>query len=158
MICLAFALWLGALHSPSSKGNNPMSQQANESILTQAKPMCFVASQKYDEAKKFYGETLGLKFLHDDQYGLMFAIQADLTLRIQKLKEFKPQPFTVFGWQVDDIQSSVASLSKRGVTFEKFGFPNQDTHGIVTFENGDKVAWFKDPDGNTLSIAQLVGK
>ncbi len=126
-----------------------------QSILTEAKSMGFVASVQPEQAKKFYGETLGLKFLNEDQYGTMYSVSKSLTLRVQKVKELKPQPFTIFGWQVDDIEIAVNSLVERGVKFEVFGFPGQDKRGICTFKNGAKVAWFKDPDGNTLSIAQI---
>ena len=129
----------------------------NNTVLTNAKVMCFVATAKPDEAKSFYSETLGLKFLDADMFSLIFAVNQTLTLRVQIVPELKPQQFTVFGWQVDDIDATVTSLSERGVKFEVFGFPSQDARGICTFENGDKVAWFKDPDGNTLSIAQSVG-
>ena len=130
----------------------------SDTVLTDAKTMCFIASANPDVAKKFYSETLGLEFLVDDEYGMMFSVHKTLLLRIQKFRDLKPQPFTVFGWQVDDISEAVRNLTTRGVKFEKFGFPSQDDHGICTFENGDKVAWFKDPDGNTLSIAQIAGR
>jgi catechol 2,3-dioxygenase-like lactoylglutathione lyase family enzyme len=128
----------------------------NESVLTHAGVMGFVATTKPDEAKAFYGETLGLAFLGEEEYSLQFAVYRTMTLRVQKVVGLTPQPFTVFGWQVDDIGDAVTRLSEQGVTFEVFGFPTQDSLGICTFESGDKVAWFKDPDGNILSIAQIA--
>ena len=126
-----------------------------KNVLTDTKVMCFVASAKPDEAKTFYSETLGLTFLEDNGFSLVFAVGSSQTLRIQKVPEFVPQSYTVFGWEVEDIEATVTSLSERGVTFEFVGFPGQDERGIFHFPNGDQVAWFKDPDGNTLSIAQL---
>lgn len=128
----------------------------SNTILPDARLMGFVASAKPEEAKQFYGEMLGLSFISEDQFALAFAVSQNQMLRIQKMPQFQPQPFTVFGWQVDDISVAVTELAARGVKFEQYGFPFQDVRGIATFENGDQVAWFKDPDGNTLSIAQIV--
>ena len=64
--------------------------------------------------------------------------------------------FTILGWQVTDIEKMAAELQAKGVQFERFGFFEQDQLGIWTAPAGDKVAWFKDPDGNTLSISQHV--
>jgi hypothetical protein len=80
---------------------------------------------------------------------------------VQKVQELTPQGFTAFGWQIEAMieamEEVVQELSAKGVTFEQYGFPFQDERGICTFPNGDKVAWFKDPDGNTLSLAQILG-
>lgn len=127
----------------------------HNTILTDAKIMGFVPSEKPAEAKKFYTETLGLKLLSDDPFGSMYSVHGTLTLRIQKVRELQPQPFTTFGWQIDDIEAAVTSLAARGVKFEVYGFPSQDARGICTFDGGARVAWFKDPDGNTLSITQF---
>jgi hypothetical protein len=62
--------------------------------------------------------------------------------------------YTVLGWEVSDIEKAVSALVEKGITFEKYGFPGQDERGIWSTSNGDKVAWFKDPDGNTLSLGQ----
>ena len=128
----------------------------NPSVLTNAPIMGFVASAKPEEAKKFYAETLGLELLAEHDFSLIFAVHNTLTLRVQKVPESSPQRPTVFGWQVENIEEAVASLAERGVTFEIIGFPSQDARGICTFPEGDKVAWFKDPDGNTLSLAQVT--
>jgi hypothetical protein len=77
-------------------------------------------------------------------------------VRVAKTPEFKPAQFTILGWQVADIVKTVADLEKRGVHFERFGFFEQDELGIWTAPTGDKVAWFKDPDGNILSVSQHV--
>ena len=129
-----------------------------DTVLSNARLMGFVASAQHEAAKNFYGETLGLTFLSEDQFALTFSVSGKQVLRIQKMREWQPPPFTVFGWQVDDIGEAVANLAAHGVKFEQFGFPSQDARGINMFENGDKVAWFKDPDGNTLSLAQLVSQ
>ena len=128
----------------------------SDTLLTHATVMCFIASAKPDEAKKFYHDTLGLELLMDNEYSLVFSVNDTLTLRVQRVSELEPQQFAVFGWQVASIDEAVTNLSERGVEFEAYGFPSQDVRGICTFENGDKIAWFKDPDGNILSVAQIT--
>jgi len=130
----------------------------SKTTLSEAATMSFVTTTKPEEAKKFYVETLGLTFLSEDEYGLMFSVGRRSMLRIQKMEGFKPQQSTVFGWVVDNISNALEELSGRGIKFENFAFPSQDSRGVCTFENGDQVAWFKDLDGNTLSIAQIVIK
>jgi len=75
-------------------------------------------------------------------------------LRIAKVKEFTPAPFTVLGWEVEHIEEAAAELHKNGVTFERFPGLTQDALGIWSAPGGAKVAWFKDPDGNILSLSQ----
>jgi predicted enzyme related to lactoylglutathione lyase len=76
-------------------------------------------------------------------------------VRIQKVKEFSPQPFTALGWNVTDIETAVAELTSHGVKMVKTEFVQQDPSGIWTTPDGSRVAWFLDPDGNTLSLAQM---
>lgn len=111
----------------------------------------FVATTNPESAKKFYGGTLGLKLLSDDQFALVFDVNGT-TLRVQKVKDISPHPYTSLGWHVSEIESAVRYLEQRGVRFERFDGFGQDELGIVTFPNGNKVAWFKDPDGNILSL------
>ncbi len=125
-------------------------------LLTNAPIMAFLASAKPDEAKLFYSETLGLKFLEDNGFSLIFAVGNGLELRIQKVDAFAPLTSTVFGWQVDNIEQFVTGLASKGVQFEQIGLPTQDKFGINTFNDEVKVAWFKDPDGNTLSLTQAI--
>jgi hypothetical protein len=75
-------------------------------------------------------------------------------LRIGKVPDFTPAPYTVLGWEVANIEEIVAWLQKRGVAFEKYPFVQDKELGIWTAPTGDKVAWFKDPDGNVLSVSQ----
>jgi hypothetical protein len=76
-------------------------------------------------------------------------------LRIQKVGAFSPHPFTALGWEVTDIASTVKQLRDRGVSFETFSGMNQDALGVWRSPSGAGVAWFKDPDGNTLSLTEL---
>ncbi|MGA3349675.1 MAG: VOC family protein, partial [Candidatus Sulfotelmatobacter sp.] len=77
-------------------------------------------------------------------------------VRISEAPQFKPAQFTILGWEVTDIQNIVVEMQKKGIHFERYGFIEQDELGIWTAPTGDKVTWFKDPDGNVLSVSQHV--
>ncbi len=104
-------------------------------------------------ALTFYRDTLGLTFARDDGFALVFDMHG-VMLRIAKAPEFAPAKHTVLGWEVDDILVAHEGLLSKGVTFEHYPNMGQDERRICTFPNGDRVAWFKDPDGNLLSISQ----
>ncbi len=108
-----------------------------------------------DKARGFYEGVLGLKFIKDDGYALVFRANG-IMVRAAKMKEFTPAQFTILGWEVSAIEDAVRALAGRGVHFEIFGFFKQDELGIWTAPTGDKVAWFKDADGNVLSVSQHV--
>jgi catechol 2,3-dioxygenase-like lactoylglutathione lyase family enzyme len=122
-------------------------------MLEFSKIAAFVATSDPEKARKFYGDTLGLTFVSDDPYALVFDANGT-TLRIQKVGEVSPMPYTTLGWHVSDIEKSVSELTDKGVAFEHYEGFGQDANGIMTFPNGAKVAWFKDPDGNLLSLDQ----
>ena len=123
-------------------------------MLARQKLMAFVATSDGERARAFYEGTLGLTVISDDAFAL--AVDANGTmLRIQKVGQFQPHPFTTLGWEVGDIDGVVASMAERGVTFERFPGVAQDERGIWSAPGGARVAWFKDPDGNTLSITQF---
>ncbi|MFZ1135834.1 MAG: VOC family protein [Candidatus Korobacteraceae bacterium] len=104
-------------------------------------------------AKAFYSEKLGLRFVSEDPFALVFDADGNM-LRLTKMKEFMPQRFSILGWEVADIEAAVRQLTAAGVTFERYGFFKQDELGIWTAPDGTKVAWFLDPDGNNLGISQ----
>lgn len=113
----------------------------------------FLMTQNPEAAIPFYRDKLSLKFLRDDGFALVFDMNS-VMLRIAKTRSFTPAPSTVLGWEASDIGAAVKRLEKQGVTFERYPNMGQDEQGVCTFPNGDKVAWFKDPDGNVLSISQ----
>lgn len=113
----------------------------------------FLLTKHPDEALRFYRDTLGLNFLRDDGFALVFET-GGVMLRIGKVQDFSPAQHTVLGWESDDLESQVRSLEAKGVTFEHYPSMHQDGNGIQKFPNGDRVAWFKDPDGNVLSVSQ----
>ena len=118
-----------------------------------AKLVGFAITTQPERATQFYRDSLGFKFLKDDGFALVFDAHGTM-LRISKLKKFKPAEYTVLGWQVDNIESTVRALSGRGIAFERYPGMPQDENAICTFPGEAKVAWFKDPDGNVLSVSQ----
>jgi catechol 2,3-dioxygenase-like lactoylglutathione lyase family enzyme len=123
-------------------------------MLNTKKIVAFVPTTDYDRARAFFEGTLGLRFVSLDHFALVLDANG-IMLRVTKA-QFVPNPFTILGWQVDDIDADVRDLTARGVQFERYGFLEQDALGVWTAPSGDKVAWFKDPDGNTLSLSQHV--
>ena len=118
--------------------------------------VAFVPTKDSEKARAFYEGLLGLRFVRDDGFALVLEANG-IMIRVTKAPpDFKPAQFTILGWQVSDIESAVRDLQKKGVHFEIFGFFKQDDLGIWTSPTGDKVAWFKDPDGNVLSVSQHV--
>jgi catechol 2,3-dioxygenase-like lactoylglutathione lyase family enzyme len=117
--------------------------------------VAFVPIKDSAKARAFYEGVLGLRFVKDDGFALVLEANG-IMVRAAKMKEFTPAQFTILGWQVSDINQVVRELAARGVHFEIFGFFKQDELGIWTAPTGDKVAWFKDPDGNILSVSQHV--
>ena len=117
--------------------------------------VAFVPIKDSGKARAFYEGVLGLRFVKDDGFALVLEANG-IMVRAAKMKEFAPAQFTILGWQVSDIEQVVRGLAAKGVHFEIFGFFKQDELGIWTAPTGDKVAWFKDPDGNILSVSQHV--
>ena len=124
-------------------------------MLGSFKLIGFVPNTDFARAKAFYVDVLGLRFIKDDGFALVLDANGNM-VRVLKVADLKPAQFTALGWEVSHIESVVASLEKKGVQFERYGFFEQDKLGIWTAPKGDKVAWFKDPDGNTLSVSQHV--
>ena len=123
-------------------------------MLNSALLMAFVATKEPARAKAFYKDTLGLQLISDEQYAIVFESNG-IMLRVQKAQEFSPAPYTVLGWKVHDIHAEIEALVQHGVTFERYPGLIQDLSGIHTFPDGTMGAWFKDPDGNLLSLTQF---
>jgi catechol 2,3-dioxygenase-like lactoylglutathione lyase family enzyme len=124
-------------------------------MLAAGKLIGFVPTTDSNRSRKFYEDKLGFKFVSDDQFALVMQAGESM-IRIVKGAKFTPAQYTVMGWEVTDIEATVKWLTGRGVTFEKYPFVQDQKLGIWTTPNGDKVAWFKDPDGNVLSLSQHV--
>jgi hypothetical protein len=123
--------------------------------LQNAEVMSFVATTQSDKARVFYCDLLGLAFEEDGPFALVVK-GPNATLRIQKVKAFTPLPFTALGWKVPDIEQSVRALTGKGIQFERFEGVPQDDLGIWTSPSKAKICWFKDPDGNILSLTQFA--
>jgi len=113
----------------------------------------FLLTADPTNALRFYRDTLGLTFVREDEFALVFDMYG-VTLRIATAPQFTPAQHTVLGWEVDDIVIAQDELLQKGVRFERYPNLGQDDRGICMFPSGHKVAWFKDPDGNVLSISQ----
>ena len=124
-------------------------------MLNNSNMVALIATSKPNEAKHFYGETLGLHLLTDGPFAIVFDVNG-MMLRMQKVEGHRPQPYAVLGWDVADIHASVSALSGKGVTFERYEGLNQDESGVWQSPSGAQIAWFKDPDGNTLSLTQFA--
>jgi catechol 2,3-dioxygenase-like lactoylglutathione lyase family enzyme len=123
--------------------------------LLGAKMLGMIPARDLGRVRAFYEVVLGLRFIRQDTYGVMMDFNGS-PIRIQKVAEFTPEPFTILAWLVPDLATAMKALAARGVTFERFPYLLQDPNGIWTNTNGDRVAWFKDPEGNTLSVAQTA--
>jgi catechol 2,3-dioxygenase-like lactoylglutathione lyase family enzyme len=123
-------------------------------MLSTGKLTAFLATAQPARAKQFYRDTLGLRLVSDDEFAVVFDC-AGVQLRIQKVETVRPHPFTALGWQVPTIRTSVSDLVTQGVVFERYGFMEQDELGVWQAPSGARVAWFKDPDGNLLSLTEM---
>jgi catechol 2,3-dioxygenase-like lactoylglutathione lyase family enzyme len=117
--------------------------------------IAFVTTTRPDEARAFFSEVLGLRLVSDGPFALVYDANGTM-LRVSKSRELHPAPHTVLGWRVDDVAASVRALAGRGVEFQRYDALVQDELGIWTGPDCTaRVAWFKDPDGNTLSLTQF---
>ena len=116
--------------------------------------MAFAAIRDGARAREFYEKVLGLSVISEDNFAVVIDANGTM-LRLQKVESFTANVFTVLGWEVSDIRAAVSGLQKRGVTFQKYPWMDQDELGIWAAPSGAQVAWFKDPDGNTLSLTQF---
>jgi catechol 2,3-dioxygenase-like lactoylglutathione lyase family enzyme len=124
-------------------------------MLSQQKLTAFVAITDYDKSRAFYEGILGLKFLSQDNFAMVME-SSGTKIRMAKLPNLQPAQFTVLGWEVSNIEKIVGDLQSRGVQFDRYPFMPQEGPPIWTAPGGDKVAWFKDPSGNVLSLAEHV--
>ncbi|WP_396224220.1 VOC family protein [Gemmatimonas sp.] len=123
-------------------------------MLSASSPIAFIATAAPERARAFYADTLGLPLVSEDDFSLVFALHG-IALRIQKVPELQPQAFTALGWQVADAAATVAALRSRGVQFERYPFLPQDADDIWEAPGGARIAWFRDPDGNLLSLTEV---
>ena len=127
-----------------------------KAAMLKSRPViAFVATRLPRRAKAFYGNTLGLKLVSEDVFALVFDAGGTM-LRIATVPEHEPAGYTVLGWLVRDIERSVHDLRSKGVSFNVYDGMGQDEHDIWSAPSGARVAWFTDPDGNTLSLTGIA--
>lgn len=122
-------------------------------MLDSSPPIAFLATARPEQARVFYADILGLRLSSEDEFSIVFDLHG-VPLRMQKVRELQPHPFTALGWNVTDVAVTVAALRARGVAFERYPFLQQDADGIWEAPGGARIAWFRDPDGNLLSLTQ----
>ena len=123
-------------------------------MLNDAKVIAFLPTTDFAKARAFYEGILALRLVSEDPFAMVFDANGTM-LRITTVQNFKAQQFTILGWEVPDIDAAVVGLAQRGVHFEQYGMPGQDQRGIWNSPSGARIAWFKDPDGNVLSLTQF---
>jgi catechol 2,3-dioxygenase-like lactoylglutathione lyase family enzyme len=123
-------------------------------VLESRPIIAFVATTNPSRAKAFYAKTLGLRLVGEDGFALAFDAGGTM-LRVAIVQTLQPAPYTVLGWIVPDIGGAVRDLLARGVAFQRYEWMTQDDLGIWSSPSGARVAWFADPDGNTLSLTQI---
>jgi len=121
-------------------------------MLNASPLMAFVATAKPEAALAFYGTVLGLPLLEDTPFALVFDAHGT-RLRVQKMQQVVVAPYTVLGWRVPDIRAAVQALAAKGVEFRRYPGIDQDELGIWMAPGDTQVAWFRDPDGHTLSLS-----
>jgi catechol 2,3-dioxygenase-like lactoylglutathione lyase family enzyme len=129
---------------------------ASESILGGSQIIAFAPTTNPAKARAFYEGVLGLRLVADQA---PFALEFDVNgvmLRVTTVHEVQPQPFTILGWRVDDIEATIDRLVAAGVAFERYpGMNDSDPRGIWKAPSAARIAWFKDPDGNVLSLTEF---
>ena len=119
--------------------------------LSDADLVAFVATTDTARARAFYEGVLGLPVLDDDGFACVVDAHGT-TVRITAVPERAAAAYTVLGWRVGDLDTTIDDLVARGVTFLRFDGMEQDERGAWTAPGGERIAWFGDPDGNTLSL------
>ena len=122
--------------------------------LKTAKTTIFLATSNAEAARNFYESQLGLALAADDPYALVYQL-GGTELRLSKVPAHTPLPFTVLDWQVPSIEDAHGALAAKGVDFTIFEGMGQDERGIwASPDGGARILWFKDPDGNVLSVSE----
>jgi catechol 2,3-dioxygenase-like lactoylglutathione lyase family enzyme len=124
-------------------------------MLESSDVVAFVAAANLPRARAFYERKLGLPVVEQNDFACVFDANGTM-LRVTAVPEVSRAGYTVLGWRVTDIEATVRGLTAKGVVFNRYDGMNQDENGIWTTPGGEQVAWFADPDGNTLSITQFL--
>jgi predicted enzyme related to lactoylglutathione lyase len=123
-------------------------------VLTDNSIIAFVPAVDLARAKTFYGGLLGMTLVSEDRFALGFNGGGTM-LRVAHVPNVVATAHTVLGWQVDDIQTSMVRLKAAGIRFERYPGFDQTEDGVWTAPSGARIAWFKDIEGNLLSLTQF---
>jgi len=116
--------------------------------------IAFVATTAPRRARAFYADKLGLRLVGEDAFALEFDA-GDTMLRVATVRELRPAGYTVLGWLVPNIRRAIGRLRRRGIAMRRYPGMEQDEYGIWASPSGARIAWFADPDGNTLSLTEM---
>lgn len=141
-----------ATRRPRARTAAPTSRRAHG--LNASEIVAFVATADSARAREFYGSVMGLRLVADEPFALVFDANG-VMLRVQKVEAVSPVAYTTVGWKVADIATTIRGLIAKGVVFERYSGLSHDDLGVWTSPRGARVAWFKDPDGNVLSLTQF---
>jgi catechol 2,3-dioxygenase-like lactoylglutathione lyase family enzyme len=122
-------------------------------LLGEREPIAFVTISDPARAIAFYRDLLGLELVADDPFALVFEL-GPITLRVAKADSVDPAPHTVLGWRVPNIDAELGRLVAAGVEPVRYPHLGQDDRGVWSSPSGASIAWFRDPDGNLLSLTQ----
>src|ERR1700729_2836502 len=122
-------------------------------MLGDADLVAFVPTRDLTVARQFYEQVLGLRVVDDSEFAVVYDANGT-RLRVARVDQVTIAPYTVLGWRVDNIAARLAMFRRAGVTPKRYDGMQQDEDGIWTAPSGTRVAWFSDPDGNTLSLEQ----
>ena len=124
-------------------------------MLGSSELVAFAATADLRRAREFYEQVLGLTVTQDTDFACVFDARGTM-LRVTAVEQVARPGYTVLGWRVADIEATARELAARGVRFTRYDGMDQDENGVWTTPGGDQVAWFSDPDGNTLSLTQFA--
>jgi catechol 2,3-dioxygenase-like lactoylglutathione lyase family enzyme len=126
-------------------------------MLASASAIAFLPSTNLDRSRQFFADRLGLAVEEVTPFACVLRAGTTM-LRVTKVDQLRAQPFTVLGWEVPDIHAVMADLAAAGVDCVRYDGMDQDAAGVWTTPGGDLVAWFRDPDGNILSLTQFAAR
>ena len=122
-------------------------------MIADAELIAFVPSTDLASSREFYEGVLGLPLTEDSSFAVAFDAHGT-QLRVTRVEQRVAAPYTVLGWGVPDIARAIRELTARAVAFERYAGMDQDADGVWQAPSGARIAWFRDPDGNVLSLTQ----
>lgn len=123
-------------------------------MLSEFDPICFVHTEDVARARRFYVDVLGLEFVEESPFAMVLRSGRTM-IRVTPVESHIASPHTVLGWSVTDLGTVLAGLVERGVRPLRYDGLDQDEHGVWQAPSGASIAWFSDPDSNTISLTQF---